>query len=100
MKERPTRPWPVPLLAVSAVLVTAWAIGSELRKPRDEREWHGRVGGVIPYDLRLPTAQRYRERLWAPENPRVIVPRVFGVGWTVNLGRLAKLVRRRRCPTG
>ncbi len=42
----------------------------------------------IPYDIRPPTLARIRERMWNPENPQVIVPRVFGAGWTINLGRL------------
>jgi uncharacterized membrane protein len=33
--------------------------------------------------------------MWNPDEDRVISPRVFGVGWTVNLGRLAELVRHR-----
>jgi hypothetical protein len=32
----------------------------------------------IPYDLRLPTLARMRERMWNPEDPRIMVPRVFG----------------------
>ncbi len=42
----------------------------------------------IPYDLRPPTIERIRERVWNPDNPRIVVPRVFGAGWTINLGRL------------
>ncbi len=42
----------------------------------------------IPCDLRPPTRARIRERIWNPDNPRIIVPRVFGAGWTINLGRL------------
>ena len=71
------------------------AVVTELRKPREARTWHGQVVGFVPYDLRMPTPARVRERLWAPENPRVLVPQVFGVGWTVNVGRVAALVRGR-----
>lgn len=69
------------------------AVIQELRKPVSERDWVGELGGVVPYDLRPPTFQRVRSRLWAPEDPRILVPHVFGVGWTVNLGRLARLAR-------
>jgi hypothetical protein len=64
------------------------ALTTELRKPTDERTWQGRIGGLIPYDLRPPTIARVKERLWNPADRRILVPTVFGVGWTVNLGRL------------
>jgi len=48
----------------------------------------GRVLG-IPYELRLPTAGRVASRWWDPMDPHVIVPRVFGLGWAVNLGAVA-----------
>jgi Family of unknown function (DUF5808) len=79
-------------VAIGLVLL---AVVTELRKPRDARTWHGQVVGFVPYELRMPTVARLRERLWAPEDPRVVMPQVFGVGWTVNFGRVAALLRRR-----
>jgi hypothetical protein len=64
------------------------ALATELRKPRDERTWEGRIAGLVPYDLRRPTMARVHERLWNPADRHILVPTVFGVGWTVNLGRL------------
>lgn len=75
-------------------LVTAWAVVRELRTPRELRTWHGRVAGFIPYDFRRPTGTRLRERLWNPRDPRLVVPSVFGVGWTLNAGRLIAVLRR------
>lgn len=63
------------------------AVVRELRMPAGERTWHGRVGGVVPYDLRRPTVARYRRSLWDPDG-RLVVGTPFGVGWTVNPGRL------------
>ena len=83
------------------MVVTVWALVRELRRPRELRTWHGRVAGFIPYDFRRPTGQRVRERMWNPGDPRLIVPSVFGVGWTLNAGRLIALLRpatRRRTP--
>jgi Family of unknown function (DUF5808) len=80
-------------LALAASLVAA-AVVTELRKPPGERTWVGRLGGFVPYDLRPPTLQRVRSTFWAPDNPKILVPHAFGVGWTVNLGRLARLARR------
>jgi Family of unknown function (DUF5808) len=70
------------------VTLIGYAVAIELRKPPEERTWHGSIAGRIPYDLRPPTPARVRERLWNPADRRVAVPTVFGVGWTVNLGRL------------
>lgn len=63
------------------------AVARELRLPVGERTWHGRVGGVVPYDLRRPTFARFRQALWDPDRP-LVVGSPFGVGWTVNLGGL------------
>jgi Family of unknown function (DUF5808) len=74
-------------LGVGAALLGA-ALATELRKPAGERTWQGRIAGRVPYDLRPPTPTRVRHRLWNPADRRLLVPTVFGVGWTVNLGRL------------
>jgi hypothetical protein len=73
--------------AVGLGLLTA-AVATELRKPRRSRAWHGRIAGVIPYDLRPPTLDRFRLRWWNPDDPRILTPRAFGVGWDINVGRL------------
>ncbi len=69
------------------------AVVKELRLPADERTWNGTVAGFVPYDYRIPTVERVKERLWSPDNPHIFVPHVFGVGWTVNAGRVVSLVR-------
>lgn len=53
-----------------------------------EVESHGKILGVVPYDLRRPTLARMKERLWNPGDERVVVPRVFGAGWTFNFYQL------------
>ncbi len=80
------------LVKWAAIGLTVAAIAQELRKPAGERQWNGAVAGFVPYDFRAPTMERVRERLWTPEAPNLISPQVFGVGWTVNFGRLARLV--------
>ena len=74
--------------------LTVAAVLRELRLPADERTWHGRIL-YVPYDFRLPTLERLRERFWAPDQP-LIVPQLFGVGWSVNIGRVIALVTNRR----
>ncbi len=76
-----------------AVALLGAAIAQELRKPSNERTWTGTVAGVVPYDLRPPTVERVRSRIWAPDDPRIVMPHAFGVGWTVNLGHVARLAR-------
>lgn len=68
------------------------AVVQELSKPAEERTWHGRVWRVVPYDFRVPTWERLRDTMWAPDNPQIFLPRVFGVGWGVNLGRVYALL--------
>jgi hypothetical protein len=68
----------------------ALAIAQELAKPKAERTWHGKVLGVVPYDLRPPTIDRLKASLWNPEDPGVITSQAFGVGWSVNAYPLAR----------
>lgn len=49
----------------------------------------------IPYDWRRPTAQRSRERMWNPDDRRVIVPRAYGWGYSVNFAALLRKFGRR-----
>lgn len=67
------------------------AVIQELRKPAEERTWHGKVADFVPYDFRMPTLERVRSTYWNPEGP-IIAGKVFGVGWAPNLGALNKLV--------
>lgn len=84
---------------VTMGLVVA-AVVKELRTPEGEREWNGTLAGFVPYDFRLPTFDRFKERVWDPHSERLINPRVFGVGWTVNVGRVLELVREKAAAAG
>jgi hypothetical protein len=74
--------------AISLALIGA-ALATEVKKPKADRTWDGKLAGFIPYDLRRPTVERARERWWNLSDHRVFVPKVFGVGWTVNFRTLA-----------
>ncbi|MGN6379353.1 MAG: DUF5808 domain-containing protein [Gaiellales bacterium] len=80
-------------IALLAAGLTAAAVVKELRKPPDKRTWHGRLGGALPYDFRIPTVKRARSRWWNPDAP-YLTPRVFGVGWDLNVGRIVDEARR------
>ena len=43
----------------------------------------------MPYDFRGASVDRIGSRVWNPADPRIIMPRMFGVGWTFNLGAIA-----------
>jgi Family of unknown function (DUF5808) len=77
------------IVSIAGVALVGAAVVTELRKPKSEQTWHGRVGGVVPYDLRPPTWKRVHNTLWNPDNRKLVVPHAFGVGWTLNLGRLS-----------
>ena len=81
------------IAALAALGLTAVAIIKELSKPAEQREWAGEVAGLIPYDFRPPTFERARSRWWNRDDERLIVPQVFGIGWTVNIARLAGIAR-------
>ena len=81
------------LLRAATFGMLTWAVLSELAKPADERTWHGRLAGVVPYDLRPPTLARMRQRWWNPEDERLLTPHVFGVGWSVNLAQVKRGLR-------
>ena len=68
--------------------LTLAAVVRELRLPASSRTWQGRIAG-FPYDFRPPTLERVRRRWWNPEDPRLLTERAFGLGWAVNLARLA-----------
>lgn len=84
---------------VMMALVAA-AVVKELRTPAEDRQWNGVVAGFVPYDFRVPTLQRLRERLWNPEGEHFISPHVFGVGWTLNFGKVVATIRDRAGSTG
>ncbi len=86
---------PQKLVRSITMALAAAAVVKELRTPAAERTWHGVVAGFVPYDLRRPTLARIRERMWNPESGRLVSPRAFGVGWTLNAGRVVRLVRER-----
>ena len=89
MDEKPSkrrsslaRTWRFALAVIGVV-----AVVSELRKPAGKRTWHGKVADLVPYDFRMPTAERFRETYWNPKGP-IISSKVWGVGWAVNLGAI------------
>ena len=73
------------LIKMAAIACAIMAVAQEMQKPREERTWNGMVLGFVPYDFRMPTAERVRAAFWNPEDPRILTPHAFGVGWAVNI---------------
>ena len=71
------------------------AVVQELRKPPEERTWHGKVANFFPYDFRMPTIGRMRSTYWNPEGP-IVSGKVFGVGWAPNFGALTGMFNKSR----
>jgi hypothetical protein len=69
------------------LVVTAAAVVDAVRNDRG----HGELFGIIPYDFRVADVERARRRTWDPKSSRILTPTTFGVGWSVNVGRLARL---------
>lgn len=73
------------LLRTATIAAFAGAIYTELRKEPDQRTWHGKLLGVVPYDFRMPTMERIRQAYWNPRSPKVVNDRPLGVGWAINI---------------
>ena len=78
--------------------IAAWALGRELQLPSDQRTWHGKVAGFIPYDFRIPSVRRIKDTYWNPKGHTLIPAKVFGIGWTVNIGKAWEMLRNRPQP--
>ena len=66
------------------LVFTGVAIVEQLRRPPQDRTWYGKLVG-IPYDFRFPSVERIRATFWNKNTQQVLVPQVFGIGWTINL---------------
>ncbi|HEX2036792.1 MAG TPA: DUF5808 domain-containing protein [Chloroflexota bacterium] len=47
----------------------------------------------LPYDLRVPTWARAKERWWNAKDRRVLTPKLFGWGYDLNFYELARRLR-------
>ncbi|MDO9556862.1 MAG: DUF1648 domain-containing protein [Coriobacteriia bacterium] len=43
----------------------------------------------MPYDFTPPSTAKFAARWWNPADPRILMPKVWGVGWTINFGAIA-----------
>ena len=83
------------VIQIAVLLITALAVLDQLVRDPEYRTWNGQIFG-IPYDFRTPTIERVRAAIWSPDEPRILNPHVFGVGWTPNIGRIFALAQSSR----
>ena len=67
------------------VALTVGALVYSIRSGRPVGRFLG-----MPYDFRVPTVDRFRDRFWNEDDDRIFTPMVFGVGWSINLFRLVE----------
>jgi len=87
-----SREWFIRLVQAAVITVALAAVCQEMEKPKEERQWHGKVG-FVPYDFRLPTIERLKETYWNPDDSRIFTPEVIGIGWAINLYALLDKMR-------
>ena len=73
---------------VEALAATVGEVADVAGDDEDGEPSHRRFGGV-PIDLTPPTAERVAHTWWNPRDERIFVPRVFGLGWALNVGAVA-----------
>ena len=44
----------------------------------------------IPYDFRLSTIRKFKKSWWNSNDPRIVVPKAFGLGYDINLYQLKR----------
>jgi hypothetical protein len=74
------------------LVIGAIAVYEQLKRDPLDRTWHGKALGVVPYDFRPPNPQRFMDAWWNPDDPRLFTERDFGIGWSINLHRVYKLI--------
>ena len=76
------------LLSRVRVVTSLFAVATVIYAIQTRRS-HGRFLRV-PFEFRVPTPGRVRQRVWNPDDDSVLTPQVFGVGWTLNLYQVAR----------
>ncbi len=71
------------LFITATIGLVSLAVNQQLQRPHNERTWQGSMFG-LPYDFRFPTIERIQSTLWNKENPQLLVPKAFGMGWDIN----------------
>jgi len=47
----------------------------------------------VPYNFKKPTLKLIKERLWNLKDSRVLTPKVFGWGWSINFYQVLRKLK-------
>ena len=83
MKKKATKKLLNAAVSIGVTGLVSAAILEQVRRPANERTWHGTILG-FPYDFRRPTPEKVRDSFWNENTSQVFVPHAFGVGWSIN----------------
>ncbi len=70
-------------LKTAIFLFTVATVACSIRSKKS----HGRFLGV-PFDWRVPSLNKVRQKLWNPTDDRLFTPTTFGIGWVPNAHQL------------
>jgi hypothetical protein len=73
--------------------LSAAAIGEELKRPQERREWKGTIAGV-PYNFRLDEWSSVAKEYWNPASDSILTPHAIGLGWGINFAAVLTHVRQ------
>ena len=74
---------------MQGALVLAIVLGLSIALSVLKRDKRGSFLGM-PYDFAWPTAARLRRSVWDPDDRRVLTPKVYGWGYSLNLHAVAR----------
>ena len=74
---------------MNGALALAVALGVSIALSVLNKDKRGTFLGM-PYDLAWPTAARLRRSVWDPADRRVLTPKVYGWGYSLNLHAVAR----------
>jgi len=80
------------LIRAAVFGAVAGAVYTELRKSPENRTWHGKLLGFVPYDFRVPSVEQLRSAYWNPASPKLFTDKPLGVGWSVNIPTVLRRV--------
>ncbi len=75
----------------SIIILTTMIAASKLLEDSGVRLNGSAIG--IPYDFRVPTLQRIKERIWNSNDSRIFTPMAYGAGWTINIPSLFRALK-------
>ena len=74
---------------MNRILVLAVVLGVSVALSVLKKDKRGTFLGM-PYDFEWPTPARLKRSVWDPDDPRILTPKVYGWGYSLNLHAVAR----------